>query len=414
MTTADRKRSRLVALDAEPRKPRQEAPSARPALVPASAPDTRAAPARRSALYERFEAVLAGSGIGLDGANPWDLRVRDERFFGKVLRQGTLGLGEAYVAGWWDCDRLDELVCRALRAGLHLRLSRPALLGLWKALLAGRRAKAFEIGEWHYDIGNDLFERMLDRRMIYSCAVWSHGARSLDEAQEAKLDLICRKVRLRPGMRLLDIGCGWGGLAIFAAQRYGVSVVGVTVSQEQVELGRRRTAGLPIEIRFQDYRDLDERFDAVVSVGMFEHVGFRSYEPFMDVARRCLEDDGLFLLHTIGSGITDFEVDTWIARYIFPNGHIPSMRQIAAAAEGRFVIEDWQNLGADYDPTLMAWFANFSARWQEIASGYGERFRRLWTYYLLTCAGAFRARHNQLWQIVLSPHGGAGGYAPLR
>jgi cyclopropane-fatty-acyl-phospholipid synthase len=232
---------------------------------------------------------------------------------------------------------------------------------------------------------------MLDRRMIYSCAVWRHGARSLDEAQEAKLDLICRKVRLRPGMRLLDIGCGWGGLAIFAAQRW-----------------------LPIEIRFQDYRDLDERFDAVVSVGMFEHVGFRSYEPFMDVARRCLTDGGLFLLHTIGSGTTGLTIDPWIARYVFPNGHIPSMRQIAAAAEGRFVIEDWQNLGADYDPTLMAWFANVSARWQEIASRYGERFRRLWTYYLLTCAGAFRARHNQLWQIVLSPHGRAGGYAPLR
>jgi cyclopropane-fatty-acyl-phospholipid synthase len=399
MTTADRKRSNLVTLDGELRAATRPE---RPTLVPAPAADTR------------FAAVLAGSGIALDGANPWDIRVRDERLFGRVLRQGALGLGEAYVDGWWDCYRLDELVCRALRAGLHRKLPHPALLGIWKAVLAGRRAKAFEVGERHYDIGNDLFERMLDRRMIYSCAVWSHGARTLDEAQEAKLDLICRKLELRSGMRLLDIGCGWGGLAIFAAERYGVSVVGVTVSKEQVELGRRRAAGLPIEIRYLDYRDLDERFDAVVSVGMFEHVGFRSHERFMDVARRCLADDGLFLLHTIGSAITDFEGDTWITRYIFPNGHIPSMRRIAAAAEGRFVIEDWQNLGADYDPTLMAWFANFSARWPEIESRYGERFRRLWTYYLLTCAGAFRARHNQLWQVVLSPNGRAGGYAAIR
>jgi cyclopropane-fatty-acyl-phospholipid synthase len=397
--TAERKRLKLVALDVEPH---EEALPARPSLVPKSIP------------AKGFASVLAGSGIALDGTNPWDLRVRDDRFFGKVLRQGAMGLGEAYVEGWWDCDHLDELVCRALRAGLHLRLSRSALLDIWKAVLAGRRSKAFEVGERHYDIGNDLFERMLDRRMIYSCAVWSHGARSLDEAQETKLDLICRKVNLRPGMRLLDIGCGWGGLAIFAAQRYGVSVVGVTVSKEQVELGSRRAAGLPIELRFQDYRDLDERFDAVVSVGMFEHVGFRSYQAFMDVARRCLEDDGLFLLHTIGCSTADLEGNTWITKHIFPNGHVPSMRQIAAAAEGRFVVEDWQNLSADYDPTLMAWFANFSAHWHEIESRYGERFRRLWTYYLLTCAGAFRARHNQLWQIVLSPNGRPGGYAAIR
>ncbi|HEY0513045.1 MAG TPA: cyclopropane fatty acyl phospholipid synthase [Thermoanaerobaculia bacterium] len=377
-----------------------------------SAPDG-AAPA--SPLYKRFESLLAGSGIALDGANPWDLRVRDERFFASVLRRGSLGLGEAYVAGWWDCERLDELFCRALRAGLHQRIPHSAFLtGLLQTALAnpGRRSKAFEVGERHYDIGNDLYERMLDRRMIYSCALWHQGAGSLEEAQEAKLDLVCRKVHLRPGMRVLDIGCGWGGLAIFAAERYGVSVVGITVSQQQAELARRRAAGLPIEIRLQDYRDLDERFDAVTSVGMFEHVGFRNYRTFLDVARRSLKPDGLFLLHTIGSATTDAKGDPWLGKYIFPNSHIPSMRQIAAAAEGRLVVEDWQNFGADYDPTVMAWFERFSARWHEIAPRYGERFRRLWTYYLLTCAGGFRSRYNQLWQIVLSPQGRTGGYAP--
>lgn len=372
-----------------------------------------------SSLRTRFASLLDGSGIALDGPHPWDIRVRDERFFARVLLHGSLGLGEAYMDGFWDCDRLDELVCRALRAGLQLRIRRPAMLRWLTSALAspGRRSRAFEIGERHYDIGNDLYERMLDRRMIYSCALWSGGARSLDEAQEAKLDLICRKVHLRPGMRLLDVGCGWGGLAVFAAERFGVSVVGITVSREQVELARRRAAGLPVEIRFQDYRDLatlDDRFDAVVSVGMFEHVGARYYAPFMDVVRRCLEPDGLFLLHTIGSGTTCPEVDPWIEKHVFPNSCVPSMRQIAAAAEERFVVEDWQNLGANYDPTLMAWCANVSARWRELAPRYGERFRRLWTYYLLSCAGAFRARHNQLWQIVLSPGGRPGGYAPAR
>ncbi len=365
-----------------------------------------------SILSRQVEDLLASAGIALDGARPWDLRVHDERFFASVLWRGSLGLGDSYVAGWWDCDRLDELVCRGLRAGLHQKIRRSPLRDLLRKVLAnpGRRAKAFEIGERHYDIGNDLFERMLDRRMIYSCAFWDHGVRSLDEAQEAKLDLICRKVHLRPGLRVLDIGCGWGGLAAFAAERYGVSVVGVTVSREQAELARRRTAGLPVEIRLQDYRDIAGRFDAVVSVGMFEHVGWRSYRTFLDVVRRSLEDDGLFLLHTIGSNTTDPGGDPWLSKHIFPRSHIPSIRQIAAAAEGRFVMEDWQNLGAHYDPTLMAWFRSFTESWPEIASRYGERFRRLWSYYLLTCAGGFRSRYNQLWQIVLSPRGQAGGY----
>jgi cyclopropane-fatty-acyl-phospholipid synthase len=370
--------------------------------------------AAADALRAGFESLLAGAGVALDGSNPWDIRVHDERFFGRVLRKRSLGLGESYVDGWWDCERLDELVFRAIRAGLHVEMRRPALPRRLKIALMnpGRRSKAFEVGERHYDIGNDLYERMLDRRMTYSCALWHTGARDLDQAQEAKLDLICRKLGLVPGMRLLDVGCGWGSLAVFAAERYGVSVVGITVSKQQVELARLRAAGLPVEIRLQDYRALDEGFDAVASVGMFEHVGARNYRTFMDVVRRCLKGDGLFLLHTIGSSTSETTIEPWVEKYVFPNSLIPSIRQIAAAAEGRFVVEDWQNFGADYDPTLMAWFANFSARWDELAPRYGERFRRLWTYYLLTSAGGFRARYNQLWQIVLSPRGRIGGWGP--
>jgi cyclopropane-fatty-acyl-phospholipid synthase len=370
--------------------------------------------AAADALRAGFESLLAGAGVALDGSDPWDIRVHDERFFGRVLRKRSLGLGESYVDGWWDCERLDELVFRAIRAGLHVEMRRPALPRRLKIALMnpGRRSKAFEVGERHYDIGNDLYERMLDRRMTYSCALWHTGARDLDQAQEAKLDLICRKLGLVPGMRLLDVGCGWGSLAVFAAERYGVSVVGITVSKQQVELARLRAAGLPVEIRLQDYRALDEGFDAVASVGMFEHVGARNYRTFMDVVRRCLKGDGLFLLHTIGSSTSETTIEPWVEKYVFPNSLIPSIRQIAAAAEGRFVVEDWQNFGADYDPTLMAWFANFSARWDELAPRYGERFRRLWTYYLLTSAGGFRARYNQLWQIVLSPRGRIGGWGP--
>jgi cyclopropane-fatty-acyl-phospholipid synthase len=267
----------------------------------------------------------------------------------------------------------------------------------------------------HYDLGNDLFESMLDARMVYSCAYWK-GADSLDAAQEDKLDLVCRKVRLVAGMRVLDIGGGWGGFAQYAAERYGASVVLTTISQEQAESARMRCRGLPVEVRLQDYRDMPrhERFDAVVSLGMFEHVGYKNYRRYLSLARRCLPSDGLFLLHTIAGNRTNTSYSPWFARNIFPNTHLPSARQIAAACEGLFVIEDWHNFGADYDRTLMAWHANFERAWPELRDKYGERFRRTWKCFLLTSAGAFRARHLQTWQLVLSGAGVRGGYQAIR
>ena len=211
-------------------------------------------------------------------------------------------------------------------------------------------------------------------------------------------------------MHVLDIGCGWGEALALAAQRLGISAVGVTISNEQADHARAICAGLPVEIRVQDYRDVDERFDRVFSIGMFEHVGMKNYGTYFDVARRCTVDDGLFLLHTIGSNVSSNHTDPWIAKYIFPNSMIPSARQIADALEGKFVIEDWHNFGADYDRTLMAWRANFDAAWPMLQGRYDERFRRLWRYYLAMSAAAFRARRNQLWQLVLSPHGVRGGY----
>jgi cyclopropane-fatty-acyl-phospholipid synthase len=250
---------------------------------------------------------------------------------------------------------------------------------------------------------------MLDRRMVYTCAYWN-GATTLDEAQENKLDLVCRKLGLSPGMRVLDIGCGWGAFGKFAAERYGAQTVGITVSREQVELGRELCRGLPVTFELQDYRDLQGRFDRVVSLGMFEHVGEKNYRTFMQTVRRALADDGLFLLHTIGSPRTVHATDPWIGRYIFPNSLIPSAEQISRAFDGLFVLEDWHSFGADYDKTLMAWWHNFDELWPTLRDRYGDRFYRRWRYYLLTCAGSFRARSNQLWQVVLSPRGVPGGY----
>ncbi len=372
--------------------------------------------AAESLSRSRLATLLAPAGVTLDGSAPWDVRVHDPRVPSRILSGGSLALGESYMDGWWSCEKLDDLFFRVLSAGLDRAARGSAGLAQWASAWLfpkGRRSKAFVIGEHHYDLGNDLFARMLDRRMIYSCAYWT-GAADLDEAQERKLDLVCRKLSLRPGMRVLDIGCGWGGFARFAAERYGVSVVGITVSREQVSFASNLVRGLPVEVRLQDYRDLSETFDALVSIGMFEHVGPRHYPTFFDVARRCLGSGGLFLLHTIAAPETTATGDPWIERYIFPQSQVPSLARIARAVEGRFVVEDVHNIGAHYDPTLTAWHANVEAHRPELSARYDERFFRMWRYFLLSCAGAFRARRNEVLQVVLSPGGVPGGYVPVR
>jgi cyclopropane-fatty-acyl-phospholipid synthase len=368
-----------------------------------------------SPLRSHFQRLVEPADIRINGDRPWDVQVHDDRLYQRVLAQGTLGLGEAYMEGWWDCDALDQMVARAQQSDITRRLTAPRLMvRVAHAKLTNLQSKrrAFQIGERHYDIGNDLYECMLDARMIYSCAYW-RDAETLDEAQEAKLELIKDKLLLEPGMRVLDIGCGWGGAARFLAERAGCEVVGVTVSREQAQLARQRCAGLPIEVRLQDYREIDEPFDRIYSIGMFEHVGVKNYTTYFDVVRRCLRDrQGVSLLHTIGGLRSRNQTDPWIEKYIFPNSMLPSMAQVSKAAESRMVIEDVHNFGADYDRTLLEWHANIERGWTELSDRYDTRFRRMWSWYLLSSAGSFRARKLQLWQIVMSPEGVPGGYRP--
>ncbi len=359
----------------------------------------------------RLERLLALADVRIDGDRDWDMQVHDPRLPARLLTQGSLGLGESYMDGWWDARSLDGLLFHLLDARIDRQVRGVAawLDGLRARLFnLQTRGRSFVVGERHYDLGNDLYAAMLGKRLVYSCGYWRQAG-TLDEAQEAKLDLVCRKLGLKPGMRVLDIGCGWGEALKFAAERYGVSGVGVTVSREQAEFARSLCAGLPIEIRVQDYRDLDEKFDRAFSIGMFEHVGVKNYRRYFEVARACLPDDGLFLLHSIGSNRSQTHTDPWIARYIFPNSMLPSAAQVARAVEGLFVVEDWHGFGPDYDRTLQAWRSNVEAAWHRLPA-YDERFRRMWRFYLAGSMASFRARRIQLWQLVLSPRGVRGGY----
>ena len=368
-------------------------------------------------LKSSLNELLASAQISINGKNPWDIIVNNDEFYSKVFSSGSLGAGEAYVEKLWDCKQLDEFFTRVLESNIEKKIKTNWKLVteifLAKIFNKQTQALAFDNGQKHYDLGNDIFINMLDKRLTYTCGYWKNAA-NLDEAQEHKLDMTCRKLSLHSGMKVLDIGCGWGSFAKFAAEKYSVHVTGITVSEQQIELGRKMCAGMPIELKLMDYRDLNEKYDAIVSIGMFEHVGYKNYRKYMQIVQKCLKDEGLFLLHTIGNSTSLTSTDPWMNKYIFPGSMLPSIQQIGKAIDGLFVLEDCHNFGADYDKTLVAWHNNFVSNWDNLKDKYDEKFFRMWKYYLLMCAGAFRARKNQLWQMVFSKNGVPGGYNSIR
>ena len=364
-----------------------------------------------SSLRGKIGRMLAKADIRLDGPRSWDIQLHSPDVLERIVSRGSLGLGESYMDGDWDAERLDEFFTHLLRARLDREVKPLSLLlPVLRERVFNRQnpRRAWQVGERHYDLGNDFYQSMLGPSMTYTCGYWK-SADTLDQAQEAKLELICQKLRLQPGMRVLDIGCGWGGFMAYAAENHGVECVGVTVSKEQAAFARQRHPDPRLEFRLQDYRGIEGQFDAIASIGMFEHVGKKNYRTFMRVVRSCLADDGVFLLQTIGKNERAGITDPWIEKYVFPNGEIPAINHISDAMDGLLVTEDLHNFGADYDKTLMAWHSNFEAAWSRFADALGERFHRRWRYYLLSCAGAFRARDLQLWQWTLSKQGIHGG-----
>lgn len=378
---------------------------------------------KSSNLKQKVQRIFGSADVKINGNRPWDIQIHNEDFYARVLSGGSLALGESYMDGWWDCKELDQFFYKILKANLREKVKgNKYLIPVFiksKIMNLQKKSRAFDIGKKHYDTGNTLYKYMLDKRLVYTCGYWESGAKNLDEAQEAKLDLVCRKLGLKPGMRVLDIGCGWGSFLKYAAEKYKIRGVGITVSKEQIKLGNELCKGLDVQLKFQDYRDFKDNkgFDRIVSLGMFEHVGVRNYNEYMEVVHRNLKDDGLFLLHTIGSNKSKYNTDTWLLKYIFTNSMLPSAKQITKSSEKFFILEDWHNFGTDYSKTLKSWHDNFRKNWSKIKKSeksYDERFYRMWSYYLLSCAGSFRARYAQLWQIVFSKKGTTKAYKSLR
>lgn len=367
--------------------------------------------------------LLAPADVLFNGDRPWDIIVHDRDTYRYTLAKGTLGFGEAYMKGYWDCHQLDKCFTKLQRVDINVKLrglfkvrlllSSLANLAVHTFLNLQTKQKAFEVGVKHYDIGNDIYRSMLDSRMNYSCAYW-YNTNSLEQAQINKLDLVCKKLNLHPGDTLLDIGCGWGSLAKYAAENYRVKVTGITISKEQQRFAEQYCKGLDVEILLTDYRALRGCYNKIASIGMFEHVGNKNYKTFFDTVRNLLSDDGIMLLHTIGDYSTHNTTDAWIHEYIFPNGQLPSANRITRMIEPDLVIRDWHDFGPDYDKTLMAWWKNFDQSWPQFSKKYSPQFYRMWRYYLHSCAGFFRSGQGQLWQIVLTKRGALPEYMSYR
>ena len=366
-----------------------------------------------------YQDIIARANVNLNGNDPWDIQVLDSRAYDFVLNRGTLGFGEAYVEGFWECQDLTELMSRFVTANLCNGLSWRAALSLTARALASRIInlqsiqRSTLVGEKHYDIGMDVYSAMLDKQLCYSCGYWEH-AQDLDDAQTAKLELICQKLKLEPGMTVLDVGCGWGSLSAYMAKHYKVKVTGITISNEQAKFAKEYCKNLPVDIQVIDYRKIRGQFDRIVSVGMFEHVGNKNYASFFQTMNNLIDPNGLFLLHTIGTGKKDTSMDPWIEKYIFPNGELPSLPHVSNALTPTFRVEDLHNFGGDYETTLIAWWENFLKAWPELSERYDERFLRTWRYYLLSCAGFFRSGKGQLWQFVLKPSSSREIYRSVR
>ena len=328
-------------------------------------------------------------------------------------RGGLFGLGEAYVDGKFESQDLEGLLL-AFAESPHAK--RASWTGaMWRLFLEGALkntqvgARAFEVARHHYDLGNDLFRVMLDPSMSYTSGLFEGETTTLAAAQEAKLRRLCQKLRLAPGMRVLDIGCGWGNFALFAASHYGVEVTGLTVSEEQLRYIEGVKGQLPIDILLCDYNKFNpgKPFDRIVSIEMIEAVGKKNLNGYFASVSRSLKPGGRFALQAIcGDTFNRYSQPAlnqfilWLMKNIFPNGYIPNLEELIRPARGEFVLESLSELPGSYERTLRAWNDNFNAGFSDLAAKYSPRFKRMWNFYLLGCAAMFVSRLVQVHHLV--------------
>jgi len=372
---------------------------------------------------QKVRELLLTSNIEVDGDNPQDIQVHDTSVYDRWLRDGSLGIGESYMEGLWSSNALDQTMKQLIdnMDELESRVKKSPSLILYtlklKFLNLQNKIGAKRVIEKHYNDDVNLFSEMLDSYMQYTCGYWNRGAKDLEVAQRNKMQLIAEKLHLKPGMQILDMGSGFGGLSYFLATEYDVRVTAVTLSENQHEWATCNFAHPNITFILGDYRDImSGEYDRIVSVGLLEHIGIKNYQLFFKKVFSLLKPEGIYLLHTIGSARTTTSTDQWIDKYIFPGGQLPSFKQIVDSIEEPFVIEDWHNFGENYSQTLHAWHHNLKKDWQiKTSSILTDKEFRMWEYYLLSCAGNFEARSSvQLWQIVICKNGVQGGYLSKR
>jgi cyclopropane-fatty-acyl-phospholipid synthase len=368
---------------------------------------------------------VAGEVVLGDGGPVVTVEVTDPAFYAEVTFGGTVGAGESYVAGHWRSDDLVGLVRLLLRNRRRLdamegglALLRRGLEVIFHRLRSNSTAGSRRNISAHYDMGNDLFEQFLDARLMYSSAVYENDNDDLETASAAKLERICQKLELGPHDHLLEIGTGWGGLAVYAAQRSGCRVTTTTISREQhtYAVEKARAAGLENQITVleHDYRELDGVFSKAVSVEMVEAVGYEYLDRFFAVCEQRLAPGGLFLLQaiTIDDALFDSAVRSvdFIKKHVFPGSFIPSVSAlVGASARSNLVLTNLEDMGADYAKTLAAWRARFVASSGALAAaGYDQRFQRLWEFYLCYCEGGFRERSTSDVQMLFAKQGYRG------
>jgi cyclopropane-fatty-acyl-phospholipid synthase len=370
--------------------------------------------------YDVLSKLLAAADVQINGTRPWDMQVHNESTYARILKDGDLGAGESYMEGWWDCQQLGVMIEKVLRADVMSKVQLSLVdkaKAVW-SMLTGSKSTGSSKEQlcYHYDIGNDLYKAMLDPYMQYTCGFWRNGATTLEQAQLDKLDMICKKVNARQGCKWLDLGCGFSGLMKYATEKYSTVCTGYNLSTDQMGYGRDvLCAGLPITFVEGDFCKTlasvkDGKFDVVTNVGSIEHCGVNRYREFMQNAYNCIADDGVFLTQSILSGSKDTQYSflAFLNKYIFPGGVSPTLTQLSQAMEGLFVIEDVHNFGEDYAKTLAAWHANLTQAWASLSANnpkYTTKFKRMFDFYLLCCAGTFRARGLNLLQIVATKVG---------